>query len=82
MSHGHQCEQQHIALDETRPVRSFSGMLAAVISTFIMWLAVGRTRAQLGNLTEEQLADIGISREAAERESVQPFWIYRERPRD
>nr|WP_094462071.1 DUF1127 domain-containing protein [Pannonibacter phragmitetus] len=47
-----------------------------------MWLTVSRTRAQLSELTDDELADIGITREQAAKEAARPFWIYRERPRD
>ncbi len=53
-----------------------------MISTLAMWLTVGRTRAQLSELTDDELADIGITREQAVKEAARPFWIYRERPRD
>lgn len=82
MSHVHQCEEPEIVLSEARPARRFAGLLKAVISTMAMWLTVGRTRAQLSELTDDELADIGITRDQAAKEAARPFWIYRERPRD
>lgn len=33
-----------------------------------------RTRRQLLDLSDDQLRDIGLSREQARREALQPFW--------
>lgn len=37
-------------------------------------LTLGRTRKQLRDLDAHMLSDIGLSREAAERESERPVW--------
>jgi len=47
-----------------------SGVLKAVA----LWRARARQRRQLLNLSAEQLADIGVSREAATIEAGKPFW--------
>ncbi|MEM6309689.1 MAG: DUF1127 domain-containing protein [Pseudomonadota bacterium] len=37
-------------------------------------LAVGRSRRALSKLTDDQLADIGVSRKIAEAEASRPAW--------
>lgn len=40
----------------------------------LTWLRVARERRRLANLDREQLADLGISPEAARREAARHFW--------
>lgn len=49
----------------TRPARSI-GLMGL--------LGLRRQRQQLANMTPEQLADIGITAEAAEAEANRPLW--------
>jgi uncharacterized protein YjiS (DUF1127 family) len=37
-------------------------------------VALARQRRQLAGLSDEQLADIGITRSEAEAEAARPFW--------
>jgi uncharacterized protein YjiS (DUF1127 family) len=41
---------------------------------FRQWVQRSRQRRQLAALTPEQLRDIGITSEAAQREAAKPFW--------
>ena len=43
------------------------------------WLSVARERAQLRELTDAQLADIGLTRADAHAEAARPFWDIRVR---
>ncbi|MGF1445677.1 MAG: DUF1127 domain-containing protein [Pikeienuella sp.] len=38
------------------------------------WLQVRRERRALAGLTSDELADLGIDREAARAEAARPFW--------
>lgn len=40
----------------------------------ILWVQRARQRRVLREMEDWQLADIGISREQAEREAAKPFW--------
>lgn len=40
---------------------------------YLRWSEYHRTRAQLRNLTDSELADIGISREQADEEAARPM---------
>lgn len=44
------------------------------LASVAMWYARHRQRRQLAALDSGQLADIGVSREAALREARKPFW--------
>ena len=39
------------------------------------WIERSRRRQALSDLDEHQLADIGITQQAAEREAAKPFWV-------
>lgn len=39
-----------------------------------VWLELHRSRAALSRLDDHLLADIGLSREYADREASRPFW--------
>lgn len=41
---------------------------------FNRWRQLSRERDALSNLSDDMLKDIGISREAVQRESRRPFW--------
>ncbi len=44
------------------------------LATIATWYARHRQRRQLAALDHEQLADIGVPRDAALREARKPFW--------
>ncbi len=46
-----------------------------------VWLDVARQRRALALLDDRQLADIGISRNAADAEAARPFWDAADVPR-
>lgn len=50
------------------------GAIRMALVTLRTWHWRGRTRRQLLALNDHMLADIGVSRVAASRESAKPFW--------
>ncbi|MEP0232944.1 DUF1127 domain-containing protein [Roseibium sp.] len=46
----------------------------------VLWQHLWRSRAQLSKLSDEALADIGMSREMANGEACRPFWTTSNRP--
>lgn len=40
----------------------------------VLWAHMVRTRRQLSDLSDEALADIGLTRRASLREACRPFW--------
>lgn len=50
------------------------GLMAETWSMLGGWTSVARQRAALARLDDHLLADIGVSRDAAEAEAVRPFW--------
>ena len=69
-----QQELQNILPAARRSHTIFSRMihLVCVISRF---RALAKQRAELSQLTDEQLDDIGLTREMADREAHKPFWV-------
>lgn len=53
--------------DRNRGSKPLSALLA-------LWLERACQRRQLAELTTEQLSDIGVMPEAAQREAAKPFW--------
>lgn len=58
--------------------RGMVSRLKAVCFRFVVWI-VGReekrlSRIALSELTDDQLADIGVTPAEARREAAQPFW--------
>ncbi len=47
---------------------------AHAVATVALWRQRYRQRQQLGRLDDWELEDIGITRDAAMRESRKPFW--------
>jgi len=45
------------------------------LATLRAWMHRSRQRRRLAELTDRELDDIGISRDAAMREAGKPFWI-------
>ena len=62
------------------PRRASSGaktgrhMLSSLVRTIEIWLIRRHGRQELNSLDDEQLKDVGISREDALREASKPFW--------
>ena len=54
--------------------RGFTEMQDRFFITLQVWRRRAHERGRLGALSERMLADIGISREEAERLSRKPFW--------
>ena len=52
----------------------FRPSILALVKLVGTWQSRARQRHDLAALTDEQLADIGISRSAARNESGKPFW--------
>ncbi|WP_153768470.1 DUF1127 domain-containing protein [Labrenzia sp. CE80] len=57
-----------------------SAFLAYVYRKFVLWQHMWRSRAQLSKLSDEALADIGVSRAVANGEACRPFWATSKRP--
>ncbi len=51
-----------------------NGALAAFVMTLVAWYQRGKQRRLLGELTPEQLDDIGISQQQACAEASKHFW--------
>ena len=51
-----------------------TGLAAYAFWKVVMWLHLARTRKQLANLSDEALADIGLTRDMALQEAARPFW--------
>ncbi|MCB1724842.1 MAG: DUF1127 domain-containing protein [Chromatiaceae bacterium] len=51
-----------------------AGAWAAAVHLLTLWYARARQRSQLAALSDRQLADIGVTREQADREAAKPFW--------
>ena len=52
----------------------FLPLLNRVIAVVTAWAANARTRRHLAELTDQQLADIGVSRSERMEELEKPFW--------
>ena len=64
-----------ILLNARREHRSrFIWRLAQALACMWLWHQRVRQRAQLANLDDRLLHDIGVSRDDAERECTKPFW--------
>jgi uncharacterized protein YjiS (DUF1127 family) len=53
---------------------TFGRALAALAALPLHWLHRARSRRALLMLTDRELRDIGLTRDAAQREAVLPFW--------
>jgi len=51
--------------------RAFRGLWAVLLA----WQARADQRHQLASLSDHHLEDMGLTREAARRESAKPFWM-------
>jgi uncharacterized protein YjiS (DUF1127 family) len=68
----------HSSVLERRRSNSGAGtgrnILSTGILTIAIWLNRRHGRQELSSLDDEQLKDVGISREDALREASKPFW--------
>ena len=53
---------------------AFARTLAALAALPLHWLQRARSRRALLMLNDRELRDIGLTRDAAQREGVLPFW--------
>lgn len=53
---------------------NFKHIFSAMWKTVVMWHSRARQRQELAQLSDDQLKDIGITREAAKQESLKCFW--------
>ena len=58
---------------EARP-RSDISLLAVIRAQLVQWARARRTRLDLLELSEHELKDLGLTREAARQEAMRPFW--------
>ena len=61
-------------LDQAPSLPPLAAFAICVAVTVTKWSQNRRTRIKLASLTEDQLRDIGITREQAIAESQRPFW--------
>ena len=57
-----------------RPLPPLSRLLVSLALTVTVWELRQRTRAALGKLSPDRLADIGCDPLTAEVEAAKPFW--------
>ena len=50
-------------------------IIQQLMATITLWRQRSRQRQQLANLSTQQLRDIGISADQADREASKPFWM-------
>jgi uncharacterized protein YjiS (DUF1127 family) len=58
---------------KTRGIAPLTAIRRLVL-TFQEWRRRARSRQELSKLSDHMLKDIGLSREAADREAAKPFW--------
>lgn len=61
-------------LESRLPLAPFSQFALNIAVTLVKWDDRYRTRRSLKRLTDDQLSDIGYSREAANTEAARMFW--------
>lgn len=64
----------HASRQHTTSVTAGKPFFAEMINTLWLWGERSARRRQLKELTQRQLNDIGVSREAAVQEAAKPFW--------
>ena len=62
------------AAEAAAPRVEFSSLLELCRAVLVIWMVRARERGALSDLDDRLLCDIGLTREAAERESREPFW--------
>ncbi len=63
-----------MAFVQSSSLRGVSGRRLSIAKRLRMMLALRKSRAQLAALTDDQLADIGVSRDQATAESQRAPW--------
>lgn len=63
-----------IAFLSRHPLPAFSRGLVALTVTLVTWQLRHRTRANLGNMPDYMLRDIGMTPMDARLEAEKPFW--------
>ena len=66
---------ESFASTAARLIRSVVELPVNLLKTAYLWQYRADQRHQLGEVTDVQLRDMGISREAARREYSKPFWL-------
>ena len=54
--------------------QGFWSEVRAGVSLLLLWMERSRQRAALAELNDDQLSDIGLSRQDVRRECAKPFW--------
>lgn len=67
-------DQPTAFLSASTPITATRAGLPGIIKRIAILLAVRRTRNDLARLTDTQLADIGLTRDAVETELQRPVW--------
>lgn len=67
------CETGRVIVT-TRPVSGVTVWVKRLWDWLMTRMAKRRSRIDLSELTDDQLADIGVTAEEARREASQPFW--------
>jgi|AACY02.16.fsa_nt_gi Uncharacterized conserved small protein len=67
-------EMVNIAAPSRHPAFSATAVALRAVTVLRRWMSVARQRAALATLDDRLLADIGVSRAAAEAEATRPFW--------
>jgi len=64
------------AIPTRAAARSGSGraLLKTIADHVSLWARARRTRLHLLDLSEHELKDLGLTREAARQEALRPFW--------
>jgi uncharacterized protein YjiS (DUF1127 family) len=62
---------------KTNPVVVKPNLFGAILSKLVSWQERASMRHQLRHLDEENLIDMGISRQQAKVEADKPFWWYK-----
>ena len=63
-----------IDLNEAPSLPLFAQIAVVLAGVVTKWRTNARTRNQLWYLSDHQLRDVGLTREAATREARPPFW--------
>ncbi len=63
-----------LPLSVTRGAAPRYGVLPRLVAVWGRWHERASTRGELARLSERDLCDIGLSREAAGEEIAKPFW--------
>ena len=64
----------HVSRQHTTSVTAVKPFFAEMINVLWLWNERARQRRHLSGLTQRELDDIGVSREAALQEAAKPFW--------